>query len=791
MNKQVLLVLGAAVFAACAGNAQTQTKKTGAPKNEHDIVTDAVRIQAKDFAPKRRAPVFKGAFSVGLVLIRFPDTKEFTLDDVTERFSRTGAMSIAEYFKDYSQGITWPELAVVGAAAFPKCVYVAPEPFGYYCRHDTWNNPLGYPNPDEGNARAAKLKADARAHAFRLYKRPANVALKSDGSPHVVAYVYECARVEKEAFRPLIEPRYPKGMKITYDPTRDAWELYSPEIRWSDPLWPNSSVQIHNAGDGGTLCHELGHVLGAPDFYHATEPHDGVGGTPCLTWAFGPTGPGYCRVIHQAFLPQSAYPMLTKDGTYTLQPRKTNPAGDGALGAFIPSAHPNYLFCLEYVKDEQAPLGNSHVSGLLIQAINVTLHGPFLGPPDMCYVYRPGDPWLHGEGDQKNALFGKENGRPSFNMQSDPPALLPNLLDGGIALEDIAENKDGTLSFSLRVTQPPVTGVALKESLLPKIELDDVTDILPNSAYAKATVTFRGEPLNTEYGFCWDIMPRPTCKPDKVFPLYHRDRYAGRVLGLRPNTAYYLRAYIRSPLGINYSSKEIPFRTPPATPLPAGVRPLLEDDFSSNWVMERFFGRQMNGGHVVGSCAMTGLLKLTAYYRAPMDAELHRPDFDYTRIHTRPSLSRPDSRMAEYHRAMGAAKNLAWNAKLCEQTFPKDFDRVIRKAFDIKTAQRAPGIEALTGDSIARLEPLIRAQVAESKPVVVFQESVQPLSPTEYALMMVLIDGYNEEGLFHLVYPTGRDRGFNRKTGWHPLSVLLEKTNAVKAVFGMSAPLAK
>jgi M6 family metalloprotease-like protein len=780
-------------LAAGAGRGLAQTKK-GAPKNEpgtYDIVTETVRLQAKDFAPKRREPAFKGAFSVGLVLVRFTDTKAFALDDVVSRFNRTGSMSIAEYYKDYSQGITWPELTVVGESAFPQCVYTAPEPIGYYCRHDTWDNPLGYRNDGEGRARAAQLKKDARAHAFRFYKRPTAAAVKSDGSPHVVAYVYECGRVKKDALKPLIEPRYPKGQKIPYDPSRDAWELYSPKIQWSDPLWPNSSVQIHNSGDGGTLCHELGHVLGAPDYYHATEPHDGVGGTPCLPWAFGPTGPGYCRVIYQAFLPPSAYPMLTKDGTYTLRPRKTNPAGDGALGAFIPSAHPNYLFCLEYVKDETEPLGKGGASGLLIQVINVTLPGPFLGPPDLCYVYRPGDRWLHGEGNLKEALFGKQHGRPAFNMQSDPPARLPNLLDSGVAFENIAENADGTLSFTLRATQPPVTGVALRDSLLPKIELDSVTDILPGSAYAKATVTFRGEPLNTEYGFCWDIMQRPTCKPGKVFPLYHRDRFSGRILGLRPNAAYHLRAYIRSPLGVSYSTQEIAFKTPPAMPLPAEVKPLLEDGFSSNWVMDRWFGRQSNGEHFVGSCAMTGLLKLTAYYRAPMDAEIRQPDFDYTRIHTRPSLSRPDARMAEYNRAMRASKNLAWKAKLCEQTFPKDFDRVVRKTFGIKAAQNAPGIEALTEDSLAKLEPLIRAQVAESKPVVVVQESIQPLSPTEYALMLVLIDGYNEKGQFHLVFPTGRDRGFSAKTGWHPLSVLLENANAVKAVFGMSAPLAK
>lgn len=766
-----------------------QSRRLGVDQNDpgsYEIVSEALRIQAKDFAPLRRNPVYKDAFSVGLVLVRFPDTRNFDLKDVLQRLNRFGSMTIDQYYKEYSQGITWPELLVVGADSFPDCVFVAPEPLGYYCRHDGWKNPLGYPNPEVGSERAAKLKQAASAHAFKLHKRSKDLPLKSDGKPHVVAYVYECGVVPRDEFKPLIRPRYPEGMMISYDRTREAWELYKPEIQWSDALWPNSSVQIHNNGDGGTLCHELGHVVGAPDFYHATEPHDGVPGNPCLSWAYGPTGPGYCRVIYQAFLPSNAYPMVTKDGTYTLDPRKTNPANDKTLGMFIPSAHPHYLFCLEYVKGESDPLGNSNVSGLLIQVINVTLPGPFMGSPDLCYVYRVGDHWLHGGGDLNNALFGDRNSRPVFNMQSDPPAILPNLLDSGIALEDIREHTEGTLTFTLRRTTPPVTGIAYQNSLLPKINLDEVTELLPNSALAKATVTFRGEPLNTEYGFCWDTMQRPTYKPGKVFPLYHRDRYAGRILGLRPATTYYFRAYIRNARGVNYSTEEVTVKTPPLKPLPDGVPPLLDDRFSSNWTIDRSHQSHMNGKHLVGACNMTGLLKLMTYYRTPMDSDVRRPEFDYTRIHTHPSLTRPDFRMVEFYRALGVAYQLMRKAKLNDKTFPKDFDRHMKKTFGLrpKPPERS-SIEIFDEASIPNLEQRIKAQLAESQPVVVVQESIQPMTPTEHALMMVLIDGYNEQGQFHLVYPTGRDRDLGRKSGWHPLSVLLEKTGEVRIIFDM------
>ena len=85
--------------------------------------------------------------------------------------------------------------------------------------------------------------------------------------------------------------------------------------------------------------------MGAPDFYHAPERYDGIPGTPCLSWAYGPTGPGYCRYIYNAYLPRTNYPTYTKSGTYTLAPRKTNPAGNAAVGCFIPSPHPHYVYC--------------------------------------------------------------------------------------------------------------------------------------------------------------------------------------------------------------------------------------------------------------------------------------------------------------------------------------------------------------------------------------------------------------------------------------------------------------
>lgn len=783
------------VFAASA--TRTPAKGRSVP-NELNLDHKPDRVTSLNFLPKQKAPVFNGAFSVGVVLVKFPDTRLPDLEQIKAKLFSFDGMTVTDYFKEYSQNISWPELMIVGEGAFPKCVYQAPQPKGYYCEYDFWSNPLGYPNGEEGHNRATILRAAAEKCAFGFYKRPAQGALpvQSNGRPHVVCYAYATEVVSPAAFRDLIRPSY-KGLMKSYDKKSEAWDLYSPQIGWSDPLWPNSIPQVEISGGGGTLCHEFGHVLGAPDYYHAPEKFDGTPGSPCLDWAYGPTGPGYCRYIYNAFLTSKNYPTWSKNGTYTLYPRRTNPAEDKPLGCFVPSTHPNYLYYLEYVQGEKAPLGNPGKQGLLIHVINVTLNSPLLGAPDICYTYRPNDPWFRSAGNTANALWGEAAGRKSFSTNSEPASRLPNLLDGGVAIDDIVETA-GSVSFKLSVNNTPVSGSALKNSYIPKISLDEITEVLPTSVQAKSTVLFRGEPMKTDYGFCWNTLPHPVLGK-MVFPLYHRDRYGGRILGLKPNTTYYFRAYARNEVGVSYSQEELIIKTPMLAPVTNSVQPLLEDDFSSNWVIDRRYGEDTGReGGFIGSSAVTTLLKLTAYYReslapgAARSKESSAPknsggSTDYTRIHLKPSLNVPPFRMKEFGEVMDLCRSLADTALMRGRGFSKEFDREFSKILGVKvstTAKNKP-IMQLDANTLTTITPLIKESIAASRPVVVGQESIT-LSPREHGLSWVIIDGYDERNRFHLVYPRGHDRDSDRKTGWYPLETLLIEVKVAKAIFGIN-----
>lgn len=729
------------------------------------------KTQAKNFKPFRTRPVFTGAFSVGLIFVEFPDCQKVDTQKALKDLNQFGPRTLQEYYKEYSQGITWPELIQIGG------VYKAPHPLGYYCRHYPHSNELGWGDEGEGGKRVGQLKSDATEFAFKGFKGK---------RPQVNSVTYHNARLPFEELEKnsVLRKAYPKPegdpekVHVAYDKLR----YYSPSVAWAEPLWPNSSVQVFTSSGGGTMCHELGHVLGAPDFYHAPEINDGLPGSPCLGSEYGPTGPAYCRAFYQAFLPASSYPIASKGGTYTLLPRNTPDAADKVVGYLIPSSHPNYLFYVEYVHGDQAPLGSPGKQGLLIHAINVTKGDAFVGGPDLCYTYRPGDPYFRSEVGLGNAYLGEGD---TFDAESDPAAILPNQLPAGISISDIVFNETDC-SFKLTIDPIRIPSYKLKASLLPQIKLETVDELQPTSLRAHAFMVYRGEPLKTEYGFVYGTAPRPTYRPTSAYPLYHRDRYNARILGLRPGATYYVRAYVKNANGITYSPEEKRVTLPKITEV-TEVPPLLTDAFTGNWEITKYYSMRYSGERLQGSSMITAMLKLMCYYRMPLNGKKPRRGrdvLDYKQIHTSPTSSRPRHRMGSFHRAFGnEARSICEQAGLFRCDFDKRWDRTFCKVFGLKNSRGREVLFDVTDSTITKHEARIKKNLIAARPVLFVRESLE-MTPVSYALDGVLIDGFREDGQYHLVFPSGCDRNKgNRKSGYYPLSVLFDETLACKIIF--------
>lgn len=785
---------------------------------------NTTKTTAETFGPVRTKPVYRGEFQVDLVVIAFPDCEQpESPQAVREALSSLGSGStISDYYKDYSQDITWPVLDVYPA------VYVAPQPLGYYCRWDYFNNRIGYKGG--GGERARQLREDA----LRF--------VQSKGRPQrkgvITCYVY-CRSVSKDmdvierTVRKLYPPKpSPEALaRGVVDPLAQ----YAPKVHWADPLWPNSIPQVAYPADGGTLVHELGHVLGAPDFYHATEEHDGLPGTPCLPWSHGPTGPAYCRYIYHAFVPAGAYPKVTKPGEYTIAPRSARfpmTGGDGLrpLGLLVPSSHPNYIFCIEYCHDEKPPVGNPSAEGLLVHVINVTMTSPMLGPPDLCYTYRAGDKDHKALGSDGTYLKDGD----SFDDKSDPAAILPNLMPAGIAISAIKiDGAAGTCTFKLDFPEVKATRQELAYSLLPQTELVTIDSIMPTSFRVEMNVMYRGEPLLTEYGFCYGTKKDPTEGTGTMYPLYHRDRYDARIIDLKPGTMYYVRGYARNASGIRYSRNQKGVTLPQENPIGEPTLLLDSDKLKSNWYFQQYYFGEKDGLFVSAN-PLFAMMAIAGYYREMPGSATGKATFELTRVHSNPAGSRPRFRLREVDLLRPEIETVLKAAGLRQGDFKPIWDsaakdegkggkkkgtsRAARPVSSRTSRKKQPAawgnhtewvekcaaalklknpeevfFNCPTEEALVAKKDEIRRWILMSQPVLIVRQN-RPLEDDisqRWPLDIAIIDGLGfDSETFHVVFPGGCDRGRRGvKDGYMRLGELLYRTSDAMLMFYRPGPV--
>jgi hypothetical protein len=723
-----------------------------------------------DFKPAAQ-PVATGEFPVGLITITFKETAiagELSaairrLEQVTGTHEEGGGAAkthasgadLEEYFKTYSNGISWPKIA---AMPDENTVYQDPHFYGYYCEYDYWENPIGWRNQGEGEERVAKMNQNSMRFAAKSYRGATprfmcynyvttRLASPADDVTAALTQFYQNRSADPDRTRMVrvrkTRKREPQTNKF------DPWSYYAPRCKWGEPMWSNSKMQI-NDFSGGTLAHELGHCLGAPDVYRIGRFNDGIGGDAALL-SYGPTANAFSRFYHHAFIKEKNHPTIKTSGTYTLHPRHINPQGDEALGYLIPSNHPHYFYHVEYIHQENSTVGvGRNHEGMLISAVNLG-SGNYLGSPDYFYVYRPNDPFFRGTGDTANCLFGKSHKRTEFNMTTEPSSRLPNLLEGGVSFKNIQEQGE-TLTFEVEIDRQPVTGSAYTQSMLPQIRLDDIRDIQPTSFTAECTIKFRGEPVKTDYGFCWSTSKNPTVR-DGTFTLAHREWYRGHAINLTPNTTYYVRAFATNGLGYRYSDEEKIIKTPDLKAPSNGIGPLLADSFSNNSYLFNEFSNETEetSETFIGYSPTCVLAKLVAYYRperfAAPRAGSGGAAVDFNHLSWNPGADDNLARLEETENFFQHIYDQGRALNLHDPRPGKDFLGNLVKLTGVRSK---PVLSVLTPDNLKEVVELVRRDLALSRPVIVlFSYDSEVTDPIRWAL----IDGVNRNGRLHLDFP--------------------------------------
>ncbi len=732
-----------------------------------------------------QGPKMTGEVKVGVVMIRFPDTQSHMESKAfLEKLNNIGGLSLEEYFKLYSHGTVWPKLTACPGDS-ESDVFLAPHTYGYYCDHHT-GNPLGYRSKEEGNQRVEELK-----------KAAFNWAKKKNGklaSCKVLCVAYITNKVNNpESVKELtsnkdyekligyLVQRVNAGSSSEENKTLAAWRQYRPYVKWGEPLWPNSSIQI-NSPSSSTMAHELGHVFGAPDVYRVGRSNDGISGNATLM-AYGPTASAFSLYYHHGFLKEKNCPMISASGTYMLYPRHMKPEGDNAVGYFIPTSHPHYYFYVEYINGEDSRLGtdiqgnegasdyhgNINGGGVVISVFHPGVTS-YLGSPDTFYTYRPNDPYFRGKGDVAGCLFGQA-GKTEFTLETNPSAHLPNLLDGGVRIRNIRE-EDGKAVFDVELTGAKVSEQAYKQSLLPRIKLDKVEHVQPYSFVMKCTPKFRGEPVAERYGFCWGTAPKPTVK-NSTAVLMHHEIYEARALGVKPKTRYYVRAFAQNKWGVRYSDEELTVTTPPLPKQsPKEVPALMMDSYSHNYFATWVVGGSKHYSSRMTEASALVLAKLWAYHKpaalqmnAPIvhDSDARHPrsrgnsaksskssKMDFDTLHYDPLISDPEARTNPTRSLLELARSYATALKMYDD-IPNEKAWTTKFAKTMK-CKGTPVVTPVTNETLAKCKGLIVKDLAASLPVLVMG---LPDKGSSERNQWGLITGYDEEGNMIFDFPQG------------------------------------
>ena len=378
----------------------------------------------------------KGVINTVCIYISFADDSLFTFDRAyyKEMWSATDKPSVQDYFRETSYGQL--DLQVNHFPLSPDTVTLCYKDIhnrNYYLPK-TETNPNGY-DGDSGDRERGMLK---RAADFVRPQIPSglNLDMNGDGSIDNICFVIQG---NASAWATLLWPH--------------ATGMYSYNVQLNGARINSYFLTLEKGFGATTMCHELGHVFGAPDLYH----YSNSGKT-------GPTAVGtWCLMDANADPPQSIcgflkykynhwitdLPEITESGVYSLKPL-TSPTNN-LYKIKSPYSRTEY-FVLEYRRKEGRYEKSAPGTGLVVYRINPNAgNGNAGGPPDEVYVYRP-DGNLVETGSLNSAGMAAPT-RTAINDKTNPDSYLYNNGQGGTGGLDLfnVSAAGDSITFEVRI----------------------------------------------------------------------------------------------------------------------------------------------------------------------------------------------------------------------------------------------------------------------------------------------------------------------------------------------------
>jgi len=211
-------------------------------------------------------------------------------------------------------------------------------------------------------------------------------------------------------------------------------------------------TDIYSNGNG-VLCHEMFHVIGAPDLYHYDNTFSGL--TPVKSWDIMENNldppqhmSAYMKATYGLWLPST--PIISATGYYTLYPLNSATYSDVCFRINSPNSATEY-FIVEYRRKTGIFETSLPGSGMVIYRINSNFNGNgnYNGTTvfDEVYAYRP-EGSTTTNGIPNNANYSQLVDRTAINCNTSPTPYLCDGSPGGLDIREITDN-NGTLTFLL------------------------------------------------------------------------------------------------------------------------------------------------------------------------------------------------------------------------------------------------------------------------------------------------------------------------------------------------------
>lgn len=469
-------------------------KKSFYEKNYHftDLKKAASKNKSQLYAAQR-TPKENGnqtVFNNIVISISFPDAVEMNKSRAIYDtiFSGKSTSSLYKYYDEVSYGKLNMKSTFFPSSSSSNLTYIADNQRNYYREYNETSNPIGYIGESQLRGREHNLlrnAVNALKTEIEASLSPEQVDIDNDGNVDNITFIIQG---NADGWSDLLWAH--------------RWSLYSQEIYIHGKRVMTYIFQPENQVNVSTLCHEMFHVLGAPDLYHYDQTPSIQALKPVGDWDLMGSGTGhmgaYMKYAYGGWIDD--IPLITEPGIYSLKPLSS--ATNENVCYKIKSEKQNEYFVLEYRKKEGLFENNIYGTGLVAYRINTSVYprGNRDGPPDEVYAYRPYGS-LTEDGTITQSFFSAEARRTKIGGTLLVTPFLSDGTDGVLRIKNIGSAGED-ISFEI--------------SALPVISGNNTTEAASLKFFSKdGTVYLSGLETGKTLSV-WSILGKCIVQPVKI-----------------------------------------------------------------------------------------------------------------------------------------------------------------------------------------------------------------------------------------------------------------------------------